>query len=355
MSIIKEPFGTSSHGEDIFLYTITNRNNSVLKVTNMGAVWVSMIVRDKKGNFDDVVLGLESGEEYEFRNNDAFGATVGRSANRIGGAKFMLNGETFELTDNDGGNNLHSGPLAYHTRVFAAEEISDEEGEGVEFSLVSRDGDQGMPGTLDFSVSYVLKDDDSVVIEYNGITDKDTVVNLTNHSYFNLGGHKSGSIENEKVWIDADFYTPTDAKGIPTGEILSVEGTLLDFRTLRSLSTGVNSDNPVIAERGGYDHNFVLKTNGDTVEYVARAVDEATGRVMDIYTDLPGIQMYTGNYIGPEGKTKDGAQYTRRCGVAFESQYYPNAINTPHFPSPVVKAGEKFNTCTIYKFSVTED
>ena len=354
MAIKVEEYGKTKDGRDIHLYTITNSNNTVLKLTDMGAVWVSMIVADKDGNMDDVVLGLDSGESYETSNYDAFGAPIGRNANRIDGCRFTLNGKEYVLADNDSGRNLHSGPNYYFTRLWNAELIDDEEGQGVEFTLESPDGDQGMPGNMTISVSYVLTEDNSVVIEYNGISDADTIFNMTNHSYFNLGGHKSGTIEDELVWIDADTYTHGDNDHVTFDEVADVEGTPFDFRQLKLIGEELHSDYEILSSKGGYDHNFCLKTNGDTVEHVVKVVHEKTGRVMNIYTDRPGLQVYTGNYINPKNPGKDNAVYGPFHGVAFETHYYPDAINHPQFPSPIIRAGEPVNSCTVYSFTTID-
>lgn len=352
MSIKVEPFGTTADGRKIRLFTITNQNRTVLKVTDMGACWVSMIVVDADGNRDDVVLGLKSGEYYETSNYDAFGAVVGRNANRITGHRFMLNGKEYVLSDNDRGYNLHSGPDFYYTRLWDAEMIDHAKGQGVAFSLFSPDGDQKMPGNLNLRVSYVLTEDDSVILEYSGVCDQDTVINVTNHSYFNLGGHRSGSIEDEMVFIDAECYTPGKEGVVTTGETRGVAGTPFDFRRLKRIADEIDTPEESILRWGGYDHNFCLKTNGTDTKHVAKAVCEKTGRVMDIYTDLPGLQMYTGNFISEKNAGKENTVYRPRCGVAFETQYYPDAVNHPEFPSPVKKAGEPFHTCTEYRFSV---
>lgn len=354
MSIKTEAFGRTEDGKEILLYTITNTQNTVLKVTNYGACWVSMMVADQQGEFDDVVLGFDDGKKYEVSNLDAFGATVGRHANRIGNAVFTLNGKTYPLAKNDGLHSLHSGPDTYYTRLWDAELIADEEGEGVEFSILSPDGDQGMPGNLHISVSYVLTEDNSVVIEYNGVSDQDTIVNMTNHSYFNLGGHGSGTIENELVWIDADYFTFGEGPLVTTGEIRSVEGTPLDFRKFKRIGDEIDAVYEPLNRCGGYDHNFCLKNTGEEVNLVAKVLDEATGRLMEIFTDLPGMQMYTGNFITESNLGRGNTVYHPRDGVAFETQHYPDAINQPNFPSPVVKAGEAFNSVTIYRFSVVE-
>lgn len=354
MSVKVEEFGKTTDGRQIHLYTITNSNNTCLKVSDMGAVWVSMMVADKNNCFNDVILGLESGEQYETASYDAFGATVGRSANRIDKCRFSINGREYVLADNDNGKNLHSGPHMYFFRLWDAEIVSDSEGEGVTFTLFSPHMDQGMPGNLNISVTYVLTEDDSVIIQYNGISDEDTVVNMTNHAYFNLGGHKSGNIKDEMVWIDADTYTFGRNGVVSDGEYYTVENTPLDFRQLKRIGDDVDSDNELISSRGGYDHNFCLNNKGE-LELVAKVVDTASGRYMDIFTDLPGLQMYTGNYINEKNKGKEGAVYHPRDGVAFETQYFPDAVNHANFPSPVVKAGEEFTTTTIYHFGIIKE
>lgn len=354
MSVKVENFGRTKDGREIKLYTVTNASGMVLKLTDMGAVWVSMLVPDKDGNMDDVVLGLESGEEYELRSYDAFGATVGRNANRIYNHRFVLNGKEYVLADNDSGYNLHSGPDMYFERMWDSETVEGDSGDGVRFSLLSPDTDQGMPGNLKVSVTYLLTDDGSVVIDYCAVSDADTVFNMTNHSYFNLGGHKSGVIDDEKVWIDADKFVFGTEGRIADSTPYDVEGTPLDFRTLTRLGDGLHSDAVFIRKKGGYDHNFCLKNNGELM-LVAKAVEEKTGRVMEISTDMPGLQMYTGNYINTKNKGKEGAVYHPYDGVAFETQYYPDAINNPGFPSPVIKAGEEVKHRTVYHFGVLKE
>ncbi len=352
MSIKKEPFGISKQGKEIYLYSIANQNKTVLKVTNMGAVWVSMIVADKHGNFDDVVLGYDKGEDYESINSDAFGAIVGRNANRIDHAKFKINNKEYILEKNDGIHNLHSGSNTYYTRIWDAETIVDQRGEGVEFTLHSPDGDQGMPGNFEICVTYILTEDDSVIIEYNGVSDADTIVNMTNHAYFNLGGHDSGSIENEMVWIDSDAFVFGEGSQVTTGEIRSVEGTPFDFREFKRIGQDINAEYAPLNRCGGYDHNFCLKNTGGQTELVAKVKDETTGRLMEIYTDLPGMQMYTGNYISSLNPGKNKTVYGPKGGVAFETQQYPDAINHPNFPSPILKAEVAYNSETVYKFMI---
>ncbi|MCM1307156.1 MAG: galactose mutarotase [Butyrivibrio sp.] len=354
MSVETANFGKTKDGREIKLYTVANSGNTVLKLTDMGAVWVSMLVRDKNGVTEDVVLGLESGEEYEQRSYDAFGATVGRNANRIYRHKFALNGSEYDLADNDSGNNLHSGPNTYYTRLWESRAVRTDEGEGAEFSLFSPDGDQGMPGNLKLSVTYILTEDDSVIIEYRALSDADTVFNMTNHSYFNLGGHKSGSIDGHTVQIYADKFTFGTNGRIADDELYAVKGTPLDFGAPKRIGDGLRSEQEVIRTKGGYDHNFCLENNGRLMP-AARVAEPKSGRVMEISTDMPGLQMYTGNYISPKNKGKDGAVYAPYGGVAFETQCYPDAVNHPSFPSPIIRAGEEKVSRTVYHFDTAKE
>ena len=351
MSVTTEPFGKTRDGRDITLFTITNSNGSVLKLTDLGAVWVSMFVKDKDGKLDDVVLGLKSGDRYETATYDAFGATVGRSANRISHFRFTLNSKEYILADNDKGCNLHSGPDMYYFRLWDAQVVSEDSGEGVCFSLFSPDGDQGLPGNLDVSVTYLLTEDDSVIIDYHGVSDADTIINMTNHAYFNLAGHASGTVHDELLWIDADYYTFGKNGEISDGQLHSVEGTPLDFRQLKRVGDEIDCDDELVQLKGGYDHNFCLNNNGE-LALVAKVVHEGTGRYMDIFTDRPGLQVYTGNYISEKNEGKEGAVYHPRWGTAYETQHYPDAINHDNFPSPIVKAGEEFRSQTIYHFGI---
>lgn len=354
MPITVEPFGRSSDGKDINLYTITNSNGVVLKLTDMGAAWVGLIVPDRAGNMDDVVLGFASGEEYELRNWAGMGAIIGRNANRICKHRFTLNNVEYNLEDNGRGDNLHSGPNFYFSRIWEAEPVETELGEGIEFSLFSPHMDQGFPGNLNITVTYILTEDNAVIIEYNGVSDEDTVVNMTSHAYFNLAGHKSGSVMDEMLWIDADYYTHGADGVVTTGELCPVEGTPMDFRQLKRIGEEIEADFEPLRRCQGYDHNYCLKTDGKEVELVAKLVDDKNGRVMDMFTNLPGMQFYTGNYLWEGNKGKDGMSYKMGYGVALEAQFYPDSVNQPQFPSPFVKAGEHFFYSTIYQFSVME-
>lgn len=351
MSIKRQSFGKTKSGEKVTLYTLTNRKGMIVSLTNYGANIVSILVPDKKGNFTDVVLGYDNIAGYEV-NGPGYGSFIGRHANRIGDASFIINGKKFEVEKNDGKNHLHGGSVSYNKYVYEEEIFEEDDSISVEFSRLSPDMEQGYPGNLDISVTYTLTDDNELVIEYVAVSDKDTVINLTNHSYFNLAGHNKGTILNHKVMIDADQFTPTDDALIPTGELRDVTGTPMDFRKLRTIGDDIDSDYEPLKQAGGYDHNYVLNINGDEIEKVGELVDEESGRVMEIYTDMPGMQFYTGNFITGTEKGKNGTVYKRRDGVCFETQFFPNSTNLPNFKSCVFRAGEEFDYVTVYKFGV---
>lgn len=351
MKITHKPFGTTKNGEEATLYTISNSNGMKVSFTDFGANIVSIIVPDRDGNFADVALGFKNLEGYEV-NRPGFGSFIGRCANRIGGAKIELNGKVYELQKNDGENTLHGGEPGYNRLMYDTEIFEDKDMISIEFSRVSPDNEQGFPGNLDIKVTYSLTEDNELVIEYHATSDKDTVVNLTNHSYFNLSGHNSGDILNHKVWINANQFTPTTADLIPTGELRDVTGTPMDFRTLKRIGEDISSDYEPIRIAGGYDHNYVLNVTTGVVEKVAELVDETTGRVMEVFTNKPGMQLYTSNMLScADNNCKDGASYGRWAGVCFETQFFPNACNIKHFPSSVLKAGQVYEFVTIYKFS----
>jgi Galactose mutarotase and related enzymes len=350
MNVTQKSFGKTKNGEEATLYTITNNNGMKVSFTDFGAHIVNIIVPDAKGNLADVNLGFRNLEGYE-NNGPGLGAFIGRHANRIGGAKFEINGKTYELQKNDGENNLHSGPVGYNQYMYEAEVYEDEDIASVEFSRLSPHMEQGMPGNLDVSVTYSLTEANELVIEYLAVSDKDTIVNLTNHSYFNLSGHNAGSILNHKLWMKANQFTPTTHDLIPTGEIRDVAGTPMDFTTMKTIGQDINADYEPLKIAGGYDHNFILDISGSDVERVAELVDEKSGRKMEVFTNLPGMQLYTANFLTPLKNTKDDANYEKRVGVCFETQYYPNSCNIESFPSCLLKAGKEFDTVTIYKFS----
>lgn len=353
MEVKKESFGITSDGFAASLFTLRNENGTVVKVSDFGAVIVSIETKDRKGVYSDIVLGYDSVEGYE-TNGPSFGAPIGRHANRIGGAEFDLNGRKYILEKNDGNNNLHSGQNRYLRRPWSSEIAESPLGAAVRFCLESPDGDQGFPGNVSVAVTYILTEEDSLILSYEAVTDQDTVVNLTNHSYFNLSGHDSGDVLKQKVWIDADYYTEADAESIPTGRLLPVDGTPMDFRKAKPIGQEIDSSYEAIVFGRGYDHNWVLKTEKGRVSPVAGMEDEATGRGMKVSTDLPGMQFYTGNFLDGTEKGKKGASYNRRAGACFETQFFPDSVHHENFPSPVLKAGEKFESQTVFHFYVTE-
>lgn len=338
-------FAQNTKGEAATLYTFENKNGMIMEVSDFGATLYALLVPDKDGNLCDVVLGYDNPEGYEGPSGTFFGATVGRNANRIGNASYVLNGKTYELDKNDGNNNLHSGLDFYSFRIWDVKNTTEN---SITFSLHSPDGDQGYPGALDVDVTYTLLDDNTLQIEYHGIPDADTIVNMTNHSYFNLNGHASGDVLKHTLWVDADHYTRANAESIPTGEITPVDGTPMDFRVKKEVGRDIDADYEAVIFGKGYDHNWCLNNNG-TFAKVAEINADVSGITMEVYTDLPGVQIYSGNFLVEE-LGKQGVVYKKRQGICFETQYYPDAINHDNFEGPVCKAGAVYKTTTCYKF-----
>ncbi len=350
MKINQKVFGKTQNGEEAHLYTITNQNGMEATFTNYGACIVNIIVPDAKGNKADVVLGFEDLAGYE-ENGPGFGSFIGRYANRISDGRFELNGKTYDLEKNDGENTLHGGSKGYNKFIYEAEIFEDEDITSIEFSRLSPHMEQGFPGNLDVTITYSLTETNELMIEYHAVSDRDTIINLTNHSYFNLSGHNSGSVLDHKVSIKANYFTPTRADLIPTGELAGVEGTPMDFRTLKRIGQDITSDYEPLRIAGGYDHNYVLDVSGNDVEKVAELVDDQSGRVMEVFTDLPGMQVYTSNMLTPVKHSKGGAVYEKGSAICFETQFFPNSCNIKSFPSSTLKAGQEFESVTIYKFS----
>lgn len=327
------------------LYQMKNKNGCELAVTDFGATLVRLIVPDKSGKAQDVVLGYDSAKIYEERSA-SFGATVGRVANRIGKAEFELNGKTYKLTANDNGNSLHGGCDFYNQRMW---KVAEQTENSVTFFLESKDMDQGYPGNVKIYVTYELSEENEVKIHYHAESDADTLLNLTNHSYFNLSGHASGSVLDHEVEILADAFTRADAESIPTGEIVPVKGTPMDFLSYKTIGKEIEADYEALNFGLGYDHNWVI--NGEGMRKAAAMRSPETGIVMEVYTDLPGMQFYTGNFLVEE-PGKEGAVYKKRAGACFETQYFPDAVHKENFEGPVVKEGEAYDTTTIYRFSL---
>lgn len=347
MSVCKKEFGMTKDGRQVYLYTINSENGMEAAVTDYGAILVNLIVPDRQGVKKDLVLGYDNLSDYE-ENSCFFGATIGRNANRIGGASFQIDGVTYNLEANENGNNLHTDfNHGFHKVLWKAEILEEEQ--AVKFSYVSPDGENGFPGTLHISVTYTLLPDMGLQITYDGISDKKTMINVTNHSYFNLGGHDAGNICDEKIEIYADGFTEILPGAIPTGKILPVEGTPMDLRTAKRIGDAIDADDSQLVMVQGYDHNWALNTVYGKVEKIAQVEDEKAGRVMEVWSDLPGVQFYAGNCITPQ-TGKEGAHYGKRCALCLETQYFPDSINHPDFIQPVFEAGQPYHTTTIYKF-----
>lgn len=352
MGVTTKAFGTTKDGAKATLYTMTNKKGMKVSVSDYGAVIVDIIVPDRDGKFADVNLGYDNVSGYEV-NGPGYGSFIGRVANRIADAKFEVNGRTYTLQKNDGPNCLHGGKPFYNKVMYEAEIIEEADSTTVELSRLSPDMEQGFPGNLDITVSYTLTDDNELVIEYFAVSDADTVLNFTNHSYFNLKGEGSGTVLDHKVWINADRITATDPNLIPTGEYIDVTGTPMDFRTMKTIRQDIEADYKPLKEGFGYDHNYVLNhTEAGAVEKVAELYDETTGRCMEVFTDLPGMQLYSANHIDGKEKCKGGKVYHSRDAICFETQFFPNTANIAAFPGGRIKAGEEFESATVYKFSV---
>ncbi len=341
-------FGKNSRGEETSLYQLENQNHMVAKVSDHGATLVSVLVPDKEGNVKDVVLGYDKASDYE-ASTCYFGATVGRNGNRIEHAQFKIDGKLYKIAANQGENNLHSGPNGFERALW---KVKSQTKNSVTFSHLSLEEEQGFPGNLEVEVTYTLTDDNAVEIFYKGTADKTTVMNFTNHSYFNLGGHGSGSVAGQELQILADGYNPVkDSKSIPTGEVAPVEGTPMDFREMKPIGRDIEAEFEQLKFTGGYDHNYVLSDKAGEMKVMARAYCKETGIALEASTDCCGVQLYAGNFIGSQ-TGKAGASYCDRCGFCLETQFYPNAVNQENFPSPVVKAGETFTTKTSYRFYI---
>lgn len=348
MACQKTEFGKIKSGKETFLYTFTNSSGMQMKVTDFGAILVSVIVEDKEGKKLDVVQGYDSAADYE-ADTLFMGAVIGRCTNRIKGASFELNGKTYTLCKNDNDNCLHSAPDFYGKRIWEAEEVKEN---AITFSLLSPHMDQGYPGNVTIYVTYTLTDEGEVRIEYKAAPDMDTLLNMTNHSYFNLDGHDAGSVLEQKVWIDADAYTEADAESIPTGRLIPVEGTPMDFRTPKAIGRDIEADYEALKLGQGYDHNFAV--NGEGYRKIASLESEKSGIRMSVYTDCPGMQLYTANFLTGE-KGKNGAAYARRSAACFEAQFFPDAVHHENFEGPVCKAGETYCRRTGYRFEKVGD
>ena len=348
-------FETVVDGDSTALYVLTNKNGMEVCVTNFGARIVSVMVPDVKGQLQDVVLGFDSIGQY-IRIPSDFGAAIGRYANRINKGQISVGGETIQLPVNNYGHCLHGGPQGWQYKVFKATPIGTS---GLKLTLVSPDGDMNFPGNVTVSVTYRLTDDNAIDIQYEGTTDKETILNMTNHSYFNLNGDASTPITDDTLFINADAFTPVDSTFMTTGEITSVAETPCDFTTPTPIGARIDmEDNEQLANGHGYDHNWVLRESNDITTVAAKVVSPVTGIVLEVLTDQPGIQIYTGNFLDGTVTGKKGVVYNRRAAICLETQVYPDSPNkslvNPSWPSPYLKPGETYTHHTIFRFSVNK-
>lgn len=347
MSITKTNFGKTPDGAKVYLYLLDNGKGLSAEIINYGGIIKNLYVTDNKGNKTDVVLGRETLEEY-LKNDGYLGALIGRHANRIAQGEFELNDRKYNVGINEGRNSLHGGIAGFDKKVWGVKEIDGDE-PSIELSIVSEDGEEGFPGKLDVTVTYTLTSENALKINYRAVSDKDTVVNMTNHSYFNLAGHSSGTIDKQILQINSGFYTPNDNECMPTGEVLSVAGTPFDFRAPKPIGQDISSDFEQIEMFGGYDHNFAIEGRGYRKAAIAKCLEN--GIAMEVYTDKPAMQLYTSNAL-PEGIYKDKERYGIHQAFCLETQYFPNAMAHSHYPSPILKKGEEYNFTTEYKFIV---
>lgn len=349
MDLVSHPttqaWGSTHNNEPIHLFTLTNANGIEASITNFGGRLVVLKTPDREGRIDDIVLGFDNLAGY-LEKNPYFGALVGRYANRIANAKFELHGETYHLARNNGENSLHGGFIGFDKVKWDAEPGDS----SVTLKYTSPDGDEGYPGTLNVTAIYTLHDDNSLSLDYKATTDKPTVLNLTNHSYFNLAGQGHETVLDHEVMINADTFTPVNKHLIPTGELRPVAGTPFDFLHMHRVGDRINADDEQLALAEGYDHNYVVNGRASEVRLAARAVYPPTGRALEVHTTQPGVQFYTGNHLPERTPGKNGAVYAFRSGFCFETQHFPDSPNQPEFPNVVLLPGVKFHQVTKFKF-----
>lgn len=348
-SVERTAFGALPDGTAVDLYTLTNANGMEVRVTNYGGIITTLKTPDRDGKLGDITLGYDSLDGY-LKSSPYYGAIVGRYANRIGNAQFKLDSHTYKLPANDGPNTLHGGLIGFDKAVWQAEPFEKPGEVGVVFTHTSRDGDQGFPGTLATRVTYTLTDHNELAFDFHATTDKPTVVNLTQHAYFNLAGEGSGDVLGHELTINADRYTPVDAKLIPLGELASVAGTPFDFRSKTAIGTHIDAAHPQLELGKGYDHNYVLNRTAAGLVLAARVEEPKTGRVMEVRTTEPGMQFYTGNHLDGAVPAKSGHRYDSRGAFCLETQHFPDSPNKPDFPTTTLRPGEEYRSRTVYTF-----
>jgi aldose 1-epimerase len=352
--VTKQTWGKTAAGEAVDLYTLTNAKGASVQIATLGGTVVSVMVPDKAGALGNVVLGFDSLDGY-LGPHPFFGVLVGRYGNRIGHARFTLDGKTYTLAKNNGENSLHGGLKGFDKYVWKTREVTSPDGLAIELTHVSPDGDEGFPGALSATVRYTWTDANGLRIDYTATTDKPTVLNLTNHSYFNLSAGGASTVLDHTLQLTADKFTPVDKGLIPTGELRPVAGTPFDFTKPRRIGELIDKDDEQIKFGGGYDHNFVFSqpANG-SMRPAGRVTEPTSGRIMEVSTTEPGVQFYTGNFLDGSIKGRGGKPYVKRSGLCLETQHYPDTPNTPDFPSVVLRPGQTYKTSTQYTFSVAK-
>lgn len=347
--MVKDYFGKTKNGESAEIYTLTNKTGMCVKITNYGGIVVSILVNDRFGNLKDVVLGYDSVEKY-CCNGPYFGAIVGRFCNRIAEGKFSIGNKQYQLAINNGSNHLHGGNIGFSRVLWNANVIDN----SIELTYMSADGEENYPGNLKVKVIYTLSDENELKLDYYAVADSATPINLTNHSYFNLNGHNSGNILNHQLWINADSYTETDNKSIPTGNILNVKGTPMDFLQPTEIGKRIDDDYEQLQFANGYDHNWSLNKIDDGLQKASSLYCKESGILLEVYTTLPGMQIYTGNYLDDYSDIlgKENTVYHSRYGICFESQYFPNCVNIPQFESCIFDANKEYRHTTVFKFGI---
>lgn len=358
MGVEQSDFGVTPAGDSVDVFTITNSKGMRMRVTNYGGIITSLHAPGRNG-MEDVVLGFDSLEAYTNETyesaNPYFGAIIGRYGNRIDGAQFTLDGQTYTLQANNGPNHLHGGEPGFDEVVWSAEPFETADSVGVVLTYTSPDGEEGYPGRLDTKVTYALTNDNEVALTYQATTTKPTPVNLTQHSYFNLDGAGDETILDHELMIDADTFTPVDSTLIPTGQFRSVAGTPFDFQEPTPIGARIDADNRQLNIAGGYDHNFVLsRQESDSLRLAARVYGPDSGRLMEVFTTEPGLQFYSGNFLDGSLVGKSGTPYQQHAGFALETQHFPDSPNQPNFPSTILRPDETYTTRTVYRFSVRE-
>jgi len=348
-NVTMAPFARTSDGQAVDLITFHNAAGITVKVLTYGGIIQSLTTPDRTGALDDIVLGFDTLAPYEDKS-PYFGAIIGRYGNRIAKGRFTLDGKTYTLATNNGPNHLHGGVKGWDKKVWTADPIQNVSGVGVKLSYTSVDGEEGYPGTVKADVTYLLNDRNQLVIDYHATTDKPTILNLTQHSYFNLAGGKAQDILGHVLTINADKYTPVDATLIPTGEIADVTGTPFDFRTPTPIGARIDQDNEQLKHGPGYDHNWVLNRTGEGLSPAATVADPITGRTLQVATTEPGLQFYAGNFLDGTLTGKNGRVYARRSGFCLETQHFPDSPNHPNFPSTVLRPGQEYRSETVWTF-----